>query len=46
MADPDPREAGVHLDPGLAGPLFMLAAALLFTLLTVFVKLLGPAYRA
>ncbi len=45
MADPDRRSADVLLDAGLAGPLFMLAAALLFTLLTVFVKLLGPDYR-
>ncbi len=45
MARPDPGTADVRLDAGLAGPLFMLAAALLFTLLTVFVKLLGPAYR-
>ena len=40
------RSAGkVHLDAGLAGPLFMLAAALLYTLLNVFVKQLGPDYR-
>ncbi len=33
------RSAGkVHLDAGLAGPLFMLAAAPLYTLLNVFVK--------
>jgi drug/metabolite transporter (DMT)-like permease len=35
----------IQLDAGLAGPLFMLAAALLFTLLNVFVKLLGPDFR-
>lgn len=34
----------VHLDAGVAGPLFMLSAALLFTLLTLLVKLLGPEY--
>ncbi len=45
MAAPDRRSADVQIDAGLAGPLCMLAAALLFTLLTVFVKLLGPDYR-
>jgi len=36
----------VHMDAALAGPLFMLAAALLYTLLTLQVKLIGPAYSA
>ncbi len=34
----------VHMDASVAGPLLMLSAALLFTLLNVFVKLLGPAF--
>jgi len=36
----------VHMDAAVAGPLFMLAAALLYTLLTLQVKLIGPAYSA
>jgi drug/metabolite transporter (DMT)-like permease len=35
----------VKLDAAVAGPLFMLSAALLFTLLNVFIKLLGPQFR-
>lgn len=34
----------VKMDASIAGPLFMLSAALLFTMLNVFVKLLGPAF--
>jgi len=34
----------VQLDAAVAGPLFMLAAALLFTLLNLIIKLLGPEY--
>jgi drug/metabolite transporter (DMT)-like permease len=34
----------VHLDENLAGPLFMLSAALLFTLLNLVIKMLGPEY--
>ncbi len=34
----------VHMDASVAGPLLMLSAALLFTLLNVFIKLLGPAF--
>jgi drug/metabolite transporter (DMT)-like permease len=34
----------MQLDAAIAGPLFMLSAALLFTLLNLIVKLLGPAY--
>jgi drug/metabolite transporter (DMT)-like permease len=34
----------IHMDASVAGPLLMLSAALLFTLLNVFVKLLGPAF--
>jgi len=36
----------VQMDASVAGPLFMLAAALLFTLLNIQVKLLGPGYSA
>jgi drug/metabolite transporter (DMT)-like permease len=35
----------IRLDASLAGPLFMLSAALLFTLLNLCIKLLGPQYR-
>jgi drug/metabolite transporter (DMT)-like permease len=43
MPHPDtPRQ--VKLDAAIAGPLFMLAAALLFTLLNLIVKQIGPAY--
>jgi drug/metabolite transporter (DMT)-like permease len=38
--------ARVHMDAAVAGPLFMLAAALLFTLLSLQIKLLGPAFSA
>ena len=38
--------ARLQMDAAVAGPLFMLAAALLFTLLNLQVKLLGPAYSA
>lgn len=34
----------VQVDAAIAGPLFMLSAALLFTLLNLIVKLLGPAF--
>lgn len=34
----------VKLDAAVAGPLFMLAAALLFTVLSLLVKLMGPQY--
>ena len=34
----------VHLDAAVAGPLFMLSAALLYTLVNMLVKLLGPEY--
>jgi drug/metabolite transporter (DMT)-like permease len=38
------RPHQVKLDAAVAGPLFMLAAALLFTLLNLIVKQIGPAY--
>ena len=42
-----PKGTGrVHMDAAVAGPLFMLAAALLYTLLTLQVKLIGPAPSA
>ena len=42
-----PKNTGrVHMDAAVAGPLFMLAAALLYTLLTLQVKLIGPAPSA
>jgi drug/metabolite transporter (DMT)-like permease len=34
----------VHMDAAVAGPLLMLSAALLFTVLNLLVKLMGPAY--
>jgi len=34
----------IPLDPAVAGPLFMLSAALLFTMLNIIIKLLDPAY--
>ncbi|MFH1980413.1 MAG: DMT family transporter [Pseudomonadota bacterium] len=38
------KNARVQMDAAVAGPLFMLSAALLYTALNVFVKLLGPAF--
>jgi len=35
----------IKLDAAVAGPLFMLSAALLFTALNLFVKLLGPQFN-
>jgi len=35
----------VQLDETVAGPLFMLSAALLFTLLNLLIKLIGPDYK-
>ena len=45
MGDPGEAHGQVRLDMNLAGPLFMLSAALLFTLFNVFIKLLGPQFR-
>jgi len=36
----------IHMEARVAGPLFMLAAALLFTLLNLQIKLLGPVFSA
>jgi len=40
---PQPQQQ-VKLDAAVAGPLFMLAAALLFTVLSLLIKLMGPQY--
>lgn len=45
MANQVKAQGPVALDAVVAGPLFMLSAALLFTLLNVFIKLLGPQFR-
>ncbi len=45
MANQVKAQGPVPLDAAVAGPLFMLSAALLFTLLNVFIKLLGPQFR-
>jgi len=44
MVMPTKPKQEVQLDAAVAGPLFMLSAALLFTLLNLLVKLLGPHY--
>ncbi len=41
---PAPRTPAPGPDAALAGPLFMLAAALLFTALNLLIKLMGPSY--
>jgi drug/metabolite transporter (DMT)-like permease len=46
MGDPSEAQGPVRLDMTLAGPLFMLSAALLFALFNVIIKLLGPQFRA
>ena len=47
MATISSKGAGrIHMEASVAGPLFMLAAALLFTLLNLQVKLLGPAFSS
>ena len=40
-----PSRQAVHLDAAVAGPLFMLSAALLFTALNILIKQLGPHFR-
>jgi drug/metabolite transporter (DMT)-like permease len=45
MADQVKARRQVHLDASVAGPLFMLSAALLFTVLNIFIKQLGPHFR-
>ncbi len=37
-------ENRIRLDPGVAGPLFMISAALLFTALNLIIKLINPAF--
>jgi drug/metabolite transporter (DMT)-like permease len=44
MANLQPSQRMVKLDAAVAGPLFMLAAAMLFTLLDLIVKLIGPQF--
>ena len=38
------RSRQIQLDAAVAGPLFMLSAALLFTVLNLLVKMLGPEF--
>ena len=45
MAYNGKAQGQVPLDAAVAGPLFMLSAALLYTLLNIFIKLLGPQFR-
>ncbi|MEN8782668.1 MAG: DMT family transporter [Desulfobacterales bacterium] len=45
MAYHGKAQGQVPLDATVAGPLFMLSAALLYTLLNIFIKLLGPQFR-
>ncbi len=45
MINPSETQGQVRLDVTLAGPLFMLSAALLFTLFNVIIKLLNPQFR-
>jgi drug/metabolite transporter (DMT)-like permease len=45
LVKPNHGKHTIRLDAALAGPLFMLSAALLFTLLNLCIKLLGPEYR-
>ena len=40
-----PNNRHIKMDAAVAGPLFMLSAALLFTLLNVTIKSLGPSFR-
>jgi drug/metabolite transporter (DMT)-like permease len=39
------NQGKIKIDASIAGPLFMLSAALLFTALNLFVKLLGPQFN-
>jgi drug/metabolite transporter (DMT)-like permease len=41
---PSPASRDVRLEATFAGPLFMLTAALLFTVLNLLIKLLGPSF--
>jgi drug/metabolite transporter (DMT)-like permease len=43
MLQPNPSRK-IRSDAAVAGPLFMLAAALLFTVLNLLIKLIGPAF--
>lgn len=44
MKGPQKNHAPIQLDATLAGPLFMLSAALLFTLLNLIIKILNPVF--
>jgi drug/metabolite transporter (DMT)-like permease len=44
MPTPKTRQQ-IKLDAAVAGPLFMLAAALLYTVLSLLIKLMGPQYN-
>ncbi|MFZ5570442.1 MAG: DMT family transporter [Thermodesulfobacteriota bacterium] len=44
MKTPETSKEPILLDAAVAGPLFMLSAALLFTVLNILIKLLGPQY--
>jgi len=44
MEKPQKQRANIHLDAAIAGPLFMLSAAILFTLLNLIVKTLNPEF--
>ena len=46
MDDHAKTHRSVEMDAAVAGPLFMLAAALLFTLHTLLIKLIGPDFTA
>jgi drug/metabolite transporter (DMT)-like permease len=45
MANRVKAQRQIELDAAVAGPLFMLSAALLYTLLNVIIKQLGPQFR-
>jgi len=44
MEKPQKQHANIHLDAAIAGPLFMMSAAILFTLLNLIVKTLNPVF--
>jgi drug/metabolite transporter (DMT)-like permease len=47
MTDPPPKQNDrMHVDAAVAGPLFMLSSALLFTVLNVLIKSLNDAFSA
>jgi len=44
MSLPTPKNSFIQMDAAIAGPLFMLAAAILFTMLNLIVKTLNPVF--